>query len=138
MSGTVHTVVSMNGQQGYSTDEDVGKDQDIYLEVSSDATLQLNDNTESSYKVILQFQNAQDTDWSVKTPSSSDPLNDSLKDLVQALMSKEEFKGFTFTLGTVKNTKDQNSDFLQLQKFRFNATEGVLSIFIQVKGGSGK
>ncbi|KAH8429873.1 uncharacterized protein LDX57_007546 [Aspergillus melleus] len=156
MSGTVHTVAYMNGQEGFSTDEDVGKDQDIYLDVvtpvsamdgestdtstakSSDTTFQFSDNTESSYKVILHFQNAQDTDWSVQTASSSDPLNESLTELVHALMNKEEFKGFTFTLGTVKNTKDQTSDFLQPQQFRFNATEGVLSIFIQVKGGSGK
>lgn len=58
--------------------------------------------------------------------------------MVNALNNNEEISSFTFTLGTVTNTKDQTSDFLQPQEFRFNATEGVLSIFIKVKGGSGK
>ncbi|PLB46179.1 hypothetical protein P170DRAFT_429321 [Aspergillus steynii IBT 23096] len=156
VTGTMHTVVYVNGKEMGSDDEDVGKDQDVYLEVvtpvsamdgestdtstakSSDSTFQFSDNTESSYKVILHFQNAQDSDWSVTTPNSSDPLNESLTEMVQALMNNEEFKSFTFTLGTVKNTKDQSSDFLQPREFRFNATEGILSIFIQVKGGSGK
>ncbi|BCS02075.1 uncharacterized protein AKAW2_60339S [Aspergillus luchuensis] len=156
ISGTMNTVLYSKGTETDLGDEDVGKDQETYLEVvtpvfamdgestdtsqakASDSTFQFSDNTESSYNIILHFQSVQDSDWSVKTPDSSDPLNDSLTEMVNALNNNEEISSFTFTLGTVTNTKDQTSDFLQPQEFRFNATEGVLSIFIKVKGGSGK
>ncbi|KAF7593542.1 hypothetical protein BBP40_011270 [Aspergillus hancockii] len=155
-TGSVHTLIVASGQEIDGGTEEVGKDQDLYLKVEtpvsamdgeatdideakpSDATFQFSDNTESSYKVILHFQNASDSDWSVETPNPTDPLKDSLKEMVNALMDNEEVKSFTFTLGTIKNTKNQISDFLQPQEFRFNAVEGVLSIFIKVKGGSGK
>ena len=48
MSGTVHTVVYMNGQEGYSTDEDVGKDQDIYLEVVTPMAAMDGESTDTS------------------------------------------------------------------------------------------
>ncbi|GKZ33661.1 hypothetical protein AbraIFM66950_003690 [Aspergillus brasiliensis] len=155
VTGTVHIDMYFDGEMVGSKDKDIGKDEDIYLKVltpvsamhgestdtsqakSSDSSFQFDDNSESSYKIILHFNNAQDSDWSIDSPNPTS-LDTALTAMVDALKNNEEFTSFTFTVGTVKNTKDQASDFLQPQEFRFNATEGVLSIFIKVKGGSGK
>lgn len=104
--------------------------------------IEFTDGSTSSYKVTLQFQNTEDTTWEVSVENtksdSADDLKESAADIGAELNNNEKVKGFRFALGEVKNTPNPKDYVLTPQIFQFSADKGILSIFINVKGGDGK
>ncbi|OJJ37867.1 hypothetical protein ASPWEDRAFT_39592 [Aspergillus wentii DTO 134E9] len=135
--------------------------EDISKAKTSHEIIDFSHGVHSSYKITLQFQNTEATTWTVhykgsakesshatsgsKTDSKdddkqgiADELNDAAKDIAGELNNKSRVKGFRFTLGEVKNTPNPKDYVLTPEKFQFTVDRGILSIFINVKGGDGK